>query len=680
MAQFREKRASEKDKKIAVYGLGTETERFLRTSTDDWNVVGLLDGFREEGEIYGYPILSLKTVIGIGVKNIIVIARPGSCKAIAKRIGDICRENDIALFDVRGNDLLSQNKVSYIFDNQLGCSKTNLFRKLDNADVVSFDLFDTLITRKVLSYTDIFELVDLKLREKGICIPDFAKQRLSVEKELARFTSPRLEDIYFQLLKNTNIESLDTELLSDLEWQIDSLTMIPRNDVCDIYKRVISSGKEVIITTDQYYTVDKIKQILDKFGLDGYDAIFDSCEYKTYKIGSLFDIVKEHYTEKRILHIGDDEQADIRMACGKGIDTFHILKGEDLFDALGGMGISDNSHSLSDRLKTGLFISRVFNSPFWFEHSNKPVSVKDAFDVGYLFCAPIITDFIIWLKSVISTMEDSQILFGARDGYLIKKLYDLYTGDDRSLYFLTSRIAAIRAGLTEDADVEYVNSMKYSGNISENIKARFGIDISDEDENIEGILIRSAREKRENYLKYIKKLGITGKTNVFFDFVAKGTTQMFLEKIISRKVKGLYFLQLEPEFMDRYELDIEPFYSEDERENSAIFDNYYILETVLTAPHPQVLEFDKDGEPIYASETRAEAEIMCSERMQQGVEQFFRDYISILPRDCHSINKALDEEMLSLVNKILILDEDFNNLHIEDPFFGRNTVMSDVTG
>ena len=33
MAQFREKRASEKDKKIAVYGLGTETERFLREFT-----------------------------------------------------------------------------------------------------------------------------------------------------------------------------------------------------------------------------------------------------------------------------------------------------------------------------------------------------------------------------------------------------------------------------------------------------------------------------------------------------------------------------------------------------------------------------------------------------------------------------------------------------------------------
>ncbi len=680
MVPFREKSASEKDKKIAVYGLGTETERFLRTSSDGWNVVGLLDGFREEGEIYGYPIISLKTVVDIGVKNIIVIARPGSCKAIAKRIGDICRKNDIALFDVRGNNLLSQNRISFIFDNQLGCSKTNLFEKIDNADVISFDLFDTLITRKVLSYTDIFELVDLNLREKGICIPDFAKQRLSVEKELARFTSPRLEDIYFQLLRDTHIESMDKELLTDLEWQIDFSAMISRNDVCDIYRRAISLGKKVIITTDQYYTIDKIELILNKFGLDGYDSIFDSCEYKTYKTGNLFDIVKEHYPGAKILHIGDDEHADIRKASEKGFDTFHILKGGDLYDALGGMGIDEHIYSLSDRLKNGLFISRAFNSPFWFENSNVSVSVKDAFDVGYLFCAPIILDFVLWLNRSISALKDSYILFGARDGHLIKKLYDLYIRDSRSLYFLTSRMAAIRAGVTADGDVEYVNSMKYSGKLSESIKSRFGIDISDRDENIDDILIRSAREKRENYLKYIKKLGITDKTIVFFDFVAKGTTQLFLEKIISKKIKGLYFLQLEPDFMDRYELDIEPFYSENERENSAIFDNYYILETVLTAPHPQVLEFDKEGEPIYAAETRTDAEIMCSERMQQGVEQFFRDYISILPRDCHSINKALDEEMLSLVNKILILDEDFKNLHIEDPFFGRNTAMSDVTG
>ncbi len=74
--------------------------------------------------------------------------------------------------------------------------------------------------------------------------------------------------------------------------------------------------------------------------------------------------------------------------------------------------------------------------------------------------------------------------------------------------------------------------------------------------------------------------------------MAKGTTQMYLQKLFAQHIKGFYFLQLEPEFMADKGLDIEPFYSDEEKNSSAIFDNYYILETILTALFPQLEEFD----------------------------------------------------------------------------------------
>ena len=43
-------------------------------------------------------------------------------------------------------------------------------------------------------------------------------------------------------------------------------------------------------------------------------------------------------------------------------------------------------------------------------------------------------------------------------------------------------------------------------------------------------------------------------------------------------------------------------------------------------------------------------------------------------------NKALDEKMLALVNRIQIKDEDFMALQVEDPFFGRMTAITDVIG
>ena len=39
--------------KIALYGLGTETERALLMLGDQFSIVGLLDGYRQCGSLYG---------------------------------------------------------------------------------------------------------------------------------------------------------------------------------------------------------------------------------------------------------------------------------------------------------------------------------------------------------------------------------------------------------------------------------------------------------------------------------------------------------------------------------------------------------------------------------------------------------------------------------------------------
>ena len=74
--------------------------------------------------------------------------------------------------------------------------------------------------------------------------------------------------------------------------------------------------------------------------------------------------------------------------------------------------------------------------------------------------------------------------------------------------------------------------------------------------------------------------------------------------------------------------DIEPFYTDQEKNTSAIFDNYYILETMLTSPYPQMLEMDENGNPVFAKETRSEADIEVFKRAQDGIIEYFKDYIT----------------------------------------------------
>ena len=99
---------------VALYGLGTETERFIQSNANELNIVGLLDGYKESGEQFGYPIISLQQAIDLKVERIIVVARPGSCKVIAKRIKDTCLSNGVEVFDVRGNNLLEEKQASLI--------------------------------------------------------------------------------------------------------------------------------------------------------------------------------------------------------------------------------------------------------------------------------------------------------------------------------------------------------------------------------------------------------------------------------------------------------------------------------------------------------------------------------------------------------------------------------------
>ena len=448
------------------------------------------------------------------------------------------------------------------------------------------------------------------------------------------------------------------------------------------------------------------------FHLEGYEQLLVSCEEGTGKTQQLFGCLRDadsggksrdgrddaadsggkgHAAEDcgmecgntgRILHIGDDETADIEYAEKYGLDTYRIYSGADLFDLLGGLGTEKEIVSLSDRVKTGLFISRMFNDPFVFESGDCRLSVADAFDIGYLFCAPMITDFSIWLRDRVKQEQIPQILFCARDGFLVGRLYRRIDQATRSYYFLASRTAAIRAGVEDDADISYVDSMKFFGTEEDNLRVRFGIvssDMKSKDGRSETIL-RRCNVLRENYKKYIRKLGIGTDKTAMFDFVAKGTTQMYLQKLFKQHMKGFYFLQLEPEFMADKGLDIEPFYSDEEKNTSAIFDNYYILETMLTSPYPATEEFDEDGNPIYSKETRTEQDIRCFKRAQDGIASYFDDYISILPETERRQNKRLDELFLSLVNSVEIEDEEFMALTVEDPLFGRMTAITDVIG
>lgn len=678
-----------KKNKIVLYGLSSETERVINEWNGKINVIGLLDGFMSSGDQFGYPILDINDVVKLENIIIIVVARPGSCKAIAKRIGDLCRENNVELFDIRGKDLLADTRVVYDFTAAQGYTRQDLLSAIENAKVVSFDLFDTLAIRNISSFEGVLKLVDARFREKGINIPNFVNKRLKTEKELSFDNAPKLGEIYSEVLKDVGEFSFSADELAGIEFEVDKNLIEERRDVVDLLNELVKKNKLIYITSDSYYTKEQISQILERIGVAAVTDVLISCEYGTSKTGNLFEKLKAVSGEADILHVGDDIVADIESAKRHGIKTFQIYSAAELLELVGGLKLSETENSLSDQIKVGMFVANLFNSPFQFEDDEKRIHAEDAKDVGYLFCAPMIMDFTKWFEEESKDAGNTNRWLCARDGYLLKRLYEIMFPSQKAEYFYTSRISAIRAGVESIADIEYVDSMKFSGECEENLKIRFGIsadvlDTADIDNGQEGLLkyskaiLDNLKSKKENNLKYIEKLDVEDGSISLFDFVAKGTCQMYIQRLTQNPIKGLYFLQLEPEFVKDKNLDIKPFYTDMERDSSAIFDNYYILETLLTSPEASVDEFDEEGNPVFAKETRTDKDIACFMRAQDGIIEYVKKYISICPVSESSINKKLDEIFLTLVHNVEIRDKDFLSLTVEDPFFNRMTDITDV--
>ena len=165
MATFSQILQPYQGQKIAIYGLSVQTENILSNWAWECEMIGLLDGYRTSGELYGKPIISMEYAAASGVKLVLVAARPDSCKVIAKRIEKICRENRIDVLDCQGNNLLAKKTASYHFTAGTGITKAQLSQLITRYEAVSVDLFDTLVMRQTLFPTDTFELTDCYLRK-----------------------------------------------------------------------------------------------------------------------------------------------------------------------------------------------------------------------------------------------------------------------------------------------------------------------------------------------------------------------------------------------------------------------------------------------------------------------------------------------------------------------------------
>lgn len=530
---FRHNFSGIKNKRIAIYGMGRRSATLLPGITD-FNIAGILD--RDESnvgkELCGIKVISIKNVEA-AVDVIIINSDPSNYEIIYKRIA---KNITVPVYYADGRlACLSDEDTSYERNGYWKSSYKELKDKIDRADAVSFDIFDTLIMRKIFSPEDVFRLLGEKVRAELKLDCEIAGIRAQAAAKCG--SNATINEIYKQI-KKTNLTDTNIADIMQLEKDIDIDLCIARRDIADLYEYCLACGKKVYLISDMYYKLQDIKHLLDKCGVTIPDDehIWISCEKKCDKVsGSIWKEYSELVGKDiKCLHIGDNKTGDVENSAKYGIDSYYIMSAKDMLMNSSMAELASHVNTVSDSICLGLVISKLFNSPFALCSTNGKVSYDDSEIYGYCVYGPLLEKFLIWLYYNSRKDGIDKLLFFARDGYFLEKDYKIVSQllDDGYkqdwCYLPISRRLIYMATMKSEDDLKRVVAFPYVGTFADYMKSRFEITVTDatseyNDRQINAVgdsqnilkwiqpykdkIMEQAKRERENYLDYLKSDG-----------------------------------------------------------------------------------------------------------------------------------------------------------------------------
>lgn len=327
-----------------------------------------------------------------------------------------------------------------------------ILSSFDVADIVSFDVFDTLLARPLLRPSDVFILVRDKVNASGetALLANWPEQRVRAEhlcyQSWAMGPNITLEQVYGMLESEFGYPPpvAAEAMKAECEIEIDLLSATTRGKM--LYDVARSLGKPILLVSDMYLPAIVLETALRREGFSGWDRLIISGYEKLAKHdGSIFRVLREEHPDEHLVHVGDNPVSDVRLPRQHGIEAFEL---ERQFVARKRAGSSsalplpmleiisaardNNAATVSRSLVGGL-------SELWMEHQPSQIDPLD--EIGYCIVGPMYAGLVQFVHDHAHRDGMKALAFLARDGHVMKRAYEAYFGADAlpSSYVYASR-------------------------------------------------------------------------------------------------------------------------------------------------------------------------------------------------------------------------------------------------
>jgi FMN phosphatase YigB (HAD superfamily) len=303
--------------------------------------------------------------------------------------------------------------------------------------VLSLDIFDTLLWRKVPEPVHAFPLLAVRLIDRGLLPADldpwaFGKLRIRAEwrarerREAAgrgvEVTLPSIwaempDQLFHRLTRDEGIAG---------ELELERNLLLPDLDVIELVRAAKDRGKRVVGVSDTYFTESQLLTFLQVEPLNSLelDRVFASSTHGVGKGGGLWRVVLDTLGVKpgELVHVGDNYDADVAVPSGVGIKTvFFERRPETLARALKREeqhGLAPMSPHQGDYGLSALRVKVLHRT----ERLGQPAELRPFWDFGAAALGPALTGFAEWVHYRAQGAGASKVFCIMREGELLARL------------------------------------------------------------------------------------------------------------------------------------------------------------------------------------------------------------------------------------------------------------------